>query len=127
MPNYDFHCETCHETREYFLRMSEIGTEAEPTCCNHRMRQVFTVAPMGRVQQECHYVCPATGERITSWRQRANNFARHGLMDANDFTPEYLQKRDEKKWEGIRELARQNEATLPKGVDLGEFAPMEAP
>lgn len=126
MPLYDFHCDHCGRTDEYVLRMSEIGTDAEPTCCDHRMQQVFTKAPMGSVQQECRYVCPATGERITSWRQRANNFAKNGLMDANDFSPAYLEKRDAKKWGAIRETVKEYEATLPKGVDLNDFASTEA-
>lgn len=126
MPLYDFHCDQCGRTDEYVLRMSEIGTDAEPTCCNHRMQQVFTTPRMGSVQQECRYVCPATGERITSWRQRANNFAKNNLMDANDFSPAYLEKRDAKKWGAIREKVKQYEATLPKGVDLSDFASTEA-
>lgn len=123
MPTYDYHCDTCDKTEEFVLRMSEVGTDAEPVCCNHRMRKVILTAPLGAVQRECHYVCPATGERITSWRQRANNFARNGLMDANDFTPEYTERKDRKKWEKIRSLAKLNEDTLPKGVNLDELAP----
>ena len=41
----------------------------------------------GYVQMECRYVCPATNERITSWKQRAENFAKHRLRDASDQNP----------------------------------------
>lgn len=45
-------------------------------------------AAYGYVQGECHYKCPATGSEVTSWRQRKNIFAEHGLVDGSDWNPQ---------------------------------------
>ena len=84
------------------------------------MQQVFTTPRMGSVQQECHYVCPATGERITSWRQRANNFAKNNLMDANDFTPDYLRRKRKQHRDHLTKLA--NGLPMPEGYTHEKLA-----
>lgn len=112
MPLYDFKCEKCGDEREnVFLHMSEIGTDREPTCCDSKRMSQILHPPMVSVQGECHYVCPKTGEQIASWKQRGENFARHGLMDANDFTPSFVIKEQDDKWGKIRKLAAQHDET----------------
>ena len=111
---YDFRCTECGTEREnVLLPMSAIGTDAEPHCCGQRMSQYFQPGrrTMATVQGECHYKCPKTGELITSRRQRANNFARHGLMDANDFTPDFVKREQDEKWGRIRKLAAAHDET----------------
>ena len=111
---YDFRCSECGAEHENVtLPMSAIGTDAEPHCCGARMTQYFQPGrrTMATVQGEARYVCPKTGEKITSWKQRGENFARHGLMDANDFTPSFVVNEQEQKWGKIRKLAAQHDET----------------
>ena len=65
-------------------------------CGANAVLGVYT-APMAHVQEEAHYMCPATGEPVTSWRQRKNIFAKHGLMDANEVDQDYLKRERLKK------------------------------
>lgn len=129
MPLYRFTCRACgNDMDDVLLRMAEIGTAAEPHCCGARMSQVLS-APMVSVQGECSYICPKTGEQITSRRQRANNFAKHGLMDANDFTPSFVVNEQEQKWGKIRKLAAQHDETNRRIVGgelpVSELVPAE--
>lgn len=130
MPLYTFKCGDCGSVQDdVLLHMVDIGTDAEPSCCGARMTQVLHV-PMATVQGECHYVCPKTGEKITSRKQRAENFARNGLMDANDFTPDYLHREQMKVWGPIREKAKAHEETNKRitggGVGLDSLIPADA-
>ena len=125
MALYDYQCGACGSVREAYNRIAERETHA-PSCCDRPMQIVHLTPPMGNVQCEAHYVCPATGERITSHRQRRNNFARHGLMDANDFTPEFCERRDTKKWERIRALAAEANRDNTAGVTLHDVIEPQA-
>jgi len=69
--------------------------------------------PVGRVQPEAHYVCPATGEQITSWRQRKNSFAKNGLEESNSEQQDELQSRRMKKKAARDALAKDY---LPKDL-----------
>lgn len=72
-------------------------------------------APIVHVPANLHYICPVTGEGVTNERQRRNIMAREGLVDANDFTPEYIVRRQKKKTEARQKLAAQLPG-LPEGV-----------
>lgn len=105
MPLYDYRCSHCAAERtDVFNRMRESESNA-PVCCGAPMGIVIQI-PMVAVQPEAHYVCPATRQKVTSWRQRRNLFAEHRLMDANDFPPEQVVRDTDKKWNRIRELAK---------------------
>ena len=41
----------------------------------------------GYVQMDCHYRCPVTRQGVTSWKQRQEIFATHGLRDGSDWDP----------------------------------------
>jgi hypothetical protein len=52
----------------------------------------FVLQPVyGHVKMECHYQCPATGQNVTTWKQRKELFAKHNLSDAaSDMTAEQV-------------------------------------
>lgn len=84
MPTYVFAC-PCGKTEERFLRVSELE-EKRPVC--HGPMETIIQPVAGFVQMECRYKCVSTNEEITSWKQRKENFARHGFRDASDDNPE---------------------------------------
>ena len=87
MPTYSFRCLHCETEQDLFCRVSELETST-PYCCGEKATQVFTHAPYGYVQTECHYRCPVTGKGVTNWRQRRNIFAERNLVDGSDWNPE---------------------------------------
>lgn len=63
---------------------------------------------------ECRYKCPATGENVTSWKQRANLFAKHNLTDAaSDMTADQVISAAQKKKAANDRIA----AGMPHGSD----------
>lgn len=61
----------------------------------------------GHVQMNCNYICPVTREPITSWKQRRETFARHGLRDASDDNPQAGIAKAQKEKARIEALASQ--------------------
>lgn len=110
MPMYDYQCPAC---RSVTTRFRKVDTRHNgPQCeCGEQMAIAILNAPFGRVQPEAHYVCPATGEHITSHRQRQNNFARHGLEPADQDQQKELMQRRMKKKKDRDQLAKEY---LPK-------------
>ncbi len=123
MPRYDFQCE-CGHVQEEVLRVAQLDTSA-PACedCGGKMRQVLLEAPMAYVRPDTHYKCPVTNAGVTSQAQRRNIMAKHDLIDANDFTPEYAMRKEKKKWDDIRKRAKAHDdfinTALP-GVTLNQ-------
>ena len=96
MPMYDFQCGECKSVTSRFRKIAE--RHAPLMCaCKGNMELALFSAPAARVQPEAHYVCPATGEQVTSWRQRKNNFAKNGLEEANSDQQDELKQRRMKK------------------------------
>lgn len=116
MPLYEYRCRQCGAESEAYNRIAERESGAPACACGGQTEPFIGTPPMGHVQGECHYVCPKTGEQITSRKQRAENFARHGLMDANDFTPQYLHRTKTERRRKLNELAAQLKP--PPGVTL---------
>jgi len=87
MPTYSFRCPHCETEQELFCRVSELDNSV-PYCCGKKTTQIFTHAPYGYVQTDCHYVCPVTREGVTSYRQRKNIMAEHNLLPADGMDPE---------------------------------------
>lgn len=110
---YEYQCQDCGDIHSKVRRLEK---RHEPTVCPEcggEGRLGIFSAPMAHVQPEAHYVCPATGEQVTSWRQRKNLFAKHDLIDANDFDQEYAKKQRLKKKEERDKLAKDY---LPKDL-----------
>lgn len=84
MPIYEFRCTSCDSTETKICSIREHGKPGfRPVCCESEMVQL--IYPVhGHVRKSPHYICPATKEQVTSWRQRANLFDKHDLMDVSD-------------------------------------------
>lgn len=122
MPTYDMHCDACGADTEAYLRVAQLEND-RPSCCGQMMRQVLLHAPMAYVRPDTHYKCPVTNAGVTSQAQRRNIMAKHDLIDANDFTPEYAMRKEKKKWDDIRKRAKAHDdfinTALP-GVTLNQ-------
>lgn len=71
-------------------------------------------APNVNVRVEAHYICPMTGEGVTSRRRRQYLMDKHDVVDANDFTS--LREKQIKARQADRELAAQLTKDLPREV-----------
>jgi hypothetical protein len=83
---YEYKCVTCHKkaTATRPMKDRHIG----PICCNEPMeKHIFTPGmPNGSWgDHSLHYKCVATGENITSAKQRSDIMERNGLSDAREF------------------------------------------
>ena len=81
MPIYEYGCPSCGRSEDAFRKIAE--SDNGPECCGAVMNR--KISPVrGIVQGECHYVCPATGKQVGSWRERRNIMAETGLADVRD-------------------------------------------
>ena len=93
---YEYACKTCHKQTTARRRIKD--RYKGPICCNEPMeKHIFTPGmPNGTWgDHSMHYKCVATGQEITSARQRADIMERNGLSDAREFDqphPEQLQE-----------------------------------
>ena len=84
------------------------------TCdCDGVMQLAILSAPAAKIQPEAHYLCPATGEEVTSWRQRNNLMAKHDLVQADPDRDAEIHKRTVAKKKKRDELAKDY---LPKDL-----------
>lgn len=83
MPIYDLKCTRCGAREDHTLRVAELDSN-RPRHCGAPMEIVLHAA-VSMVRADCHYVCPATGEKVTTRRKRRYLFEKHGLADADDF------------------------------------------
>lgn len=118
MPLYAFRCQTCQAEQDAYLPVAELDTGA-PECPGHGQMRQYLTPTMIAVQPDCHFVCSATEQPVTSHRQRRNIMAEHRLLDAREL--DYPNRIAEKKATRARELAEAN-ANLPQ-VDLTEYIP----
>lgn len=89
---YDYKCPECGSERDsVYNTIAERHTQA-PECCSGRMEIIHKVAPMGFVDREIRYICPVTGDGVTTRKQRNEIMAREGLVDANDFKQTFEQR-----------------------------------
>ena len=121
MPLYDYRCPVCGEEAELYRTLSDHATA--PQHCGQDMVQVHKSAPFGAVQMEARYRCPATGEGVTSWKQRREIMRRHNLVDLSDAPAAKQREREAKKWAEIRRLANAPVNELPKGYKAEDFLP----
>ena len=121
MPLYDYRCPACGEEAELYRTISDHATA--PQHCGQDMVQIHKSAPFGAVQMEARYVCPATGQKITTWKQRKETFARHNLCDVSDMNSSTWYAKEKKKWDRFKELAAQPVNELPQGYQPEHFLP----
>ncbi len=119
MPLYDFRCDHCGTAREVYRTLSD---DTKPECCDHEMTQIHTSAPYGSVRMEAHYRCPATGQGVTTWKQRREIMARHNLVDVSDMPASKVIEQEDKKWAAIRKKAAELPG-LPPGTKPEDFLP----
>ena len=120
MPLYDYRCRTCGVETEIYRGVNE---NTHPEHCGETMEQFHLRAPMGAVQAETHYMCPATEKPITSRKQRLESFKRHNLADMSDLSSAKQYEREKKKWDKIRKTAGEAVNTLPPGFNEAEYLP----
>jgi len=109
MPMYDYQCSHCNTDFTLFQSMQE--TSPQTRCgCGEMANKVYH-APMAFVESECPpHRAPKTGEIITSNAQRREFMARNNLMDANDFTPDFIEREQ-------AERKRKNDQAAAKAYD----------
>lgn len=78
MPTYEFACKKGH----HFERILPVADYRTPqSCeCGSPGRRVISIPRMVSVQRECRYDSPVTGRPISSYKQRAEDLARHGCQ-----------------------------------------------
>ena len=118
MPLYAYRCPTCQAEQDAYLPVAEVDTGA-PDCPGHGQMRQYLTPVMVSVQPECHFICSATDQPVTSHRQRANIMAEHRLIDAREL--DYPKQIAERKAQRARDL-EDARATLPP-VDLTAYAP----
>lgn len=114
MPLYAYKCPSCGAESDDFNRIDERHTNA-PNCDACAVQMAMVIPPVrGSVQETCHYLCPQTGQGVTSWAQRRNIFAEHRLVDARDLNnSEARRKRKERK---AAELEAARKADVHSGI-----------
>lgn len=93
------------------------------------MEQVHLAPPVGMVRGEIHYKCMATGQGVTSMRQRRYIMDKHDLCDLSDFNVHKYVEKNNAKREKLRaeaEAAMQECTTLPTGQTIHDFTPETA-
>jgi putative FmdB family regulatory protein len=96
MPVYEYQCMDCGQRHEAVRTVKERGRG--PICCGSPAEQRIFHSPPATYRQMEPYKCPATGEIITSSRQRKQIMKENNLTDASDFgTPDWDRMVEERK------------------------------
>ena len=80
---YDYQCNTCGSKATAINSVSERRSNA-PECCGEKMGIYIGSAPMAYMGRTIDYVCPVTGQHVSSKRQRREIMAREGLVSAHE-------------------------------------------
>lgn len=80
---YEYQCTECGDIFSKVRRVQDRKLPAHCDCGGEGRFGIFS-APVGHVQENLMYACPASGEKVTSWRQRKNIMAKFDLIDANE-------------------------------------------
>lgn len=118
MPLYAYRCPVCNAEQDEFNRIAERETGA-PDCPDHGQMLPIISPVRGIVQADCHFICSATDQPVTTHRQRQNIMAEHNLIDAREL--DYSKRIAQKKAQTARDL-EEARANLPP-VDLTPYAP----
>lgn len=95
MPTYTYTCQVCGET---LTRIRRIADRHNPVQCTCGQAMDFRVTACGFVAPDWNfegYKCVATGQEITSDRQRTQVMKENGLVDAREFGEPDFEQLDE--------------------------------
>ncbi len=91
---YEYQCNNCDHVMDLWRSVAQRNDPASCELCSSDMKKVLLTAPAGIVTEvDLRYVCPVTGQQITSWRERKNTFAKYDLIDANEVDQKYAKKK----------------------------------
>ena len=90
---YEYQCIECSHVTDMWRSVARRNDPAFCDKCSSDMKKVILTAPAGIVTEvDLRYICPATGEQTTSWRQRKYAFDKYDLIDANEVDQDYAKK-----------------------------------
>lgn len=121
MPLYAYRCPSCGRDEDAFARIDEMESAA-PRCCGAPMRRQIT-APMVQVPGglDVRYVCPMSGEQVTSMRRRKYLMQKYGVVDSRELKDTWQRSLQQRKCE--KEEAQRAYDALPDAVKkVGEQA-----
>lgn len=118
MPLYTYACKCGHSVEEY-RSVANMEIDVPVHCCEQMQIRIF--APIAHIRAEAHYVCPVTGEKVTTRRQRKYLFDKHNLVDYDDLGD--LVAKEKKRVEKVKELASTHHTELPRGTSITDFLP----
>lgn len=115
MPMYSYKCSATGAVFDRVQSMKETGTEVECNC-GAIAKKVYH-APMAWVETDCPpHKAPRTGEMITTNKQRREFMAKNSLIDAGDFTPDFVFRESAERKRKLNEEAAKAYADLPDGL-----------
>lgn len=122
MPTYLYHCPHCGSETEEYNSIAERHTHA-PVCCDAQMG-IRPQASYGFVAGRWDaYKCVATGQVISSKRQRAEVLGRAGLVDADWAVGSHVE-REKKRVAPLKALeAEYHKATPAEAATLAPAIP----
>lgn len=94
MPLYTYRCPKCGDVRTEFNTVSD--RHAGPECCGDVSVLEITPTQLGNVLgggSMPGYLCPVSGEYVTSRQQRREIMARNNLVEAGDRTSAQRERR----------------------------------
>ena len=85
---YEYECQACKKRHTAARKVKD--RRRGPICCGSPAEQRIFHSPPATYRQLEAYKCPATGQVITSSRQRSQIMKENGLTDASDYgTPNW--------------------------------------
>ena len=87
MPTYVLRCPKCGDITEEYMSISDFETYTDFHCDVPRETVIQPVK--GHVQMEMRYKSVVTGNEITTWQGRREEFARENLMDVSDMPTDW--------------------------------------
>lgn len=121
MPLYPYHCPSCGRDEDVFARVDERDSAA-PRCCGAAMRRQIST-PMVQVPGglDVRYICPMSGEQVTSMKRRKYLMEKHGVVDSRELKDTWRRNLQQRKRE--KEEAQKAYDALPDEVKkVGEQA-----
>lgn len=116
MPIYSYKCSETGAVFDRFESMKDTGRKTQCKC-GSTAPKYYQTPPMGFVEADVPpHKAPRTGEIINSNRKRREFMKRENLIDANDFTPDFVFREQKKRRDALKQEARKAYEDLPKGL-----------